>query len=158
MRAWRDGLPAAEAERLATIMDRAFTERERGWTAAEIADLSHQQGVAVIAEPDGFGMVRTVADEAEILTLAVDPAARGHGLGERLVAAMLDAARADGAVRIMLEVAASNTAAGRVYGRAGFAQVARRQGYFHRADGRREDALVLTLALADPLARTRHRD
>ncbi|HUF57808.1 MAG TPA: GNAT family N-acetyltransferase [Thermohalobaculum sp.] len=147
MRLHRRGLPEGEAERLAAIMAAVCTERGRGWSEAELAALASQPGVAVAAEDDGFGVVRTAAGEAEILTLAVVPAARGRGLGRALLDALTAAAAADGAARLVLEVAESNAAARRLYAAAGFAVIGRRRGYVHRADGTREDALVLAAGL-----------
>ncbi len=60
-----------------------------------------------------------------------------------LLDSLLRAAAADGAVRVVLEVGESNAAARRLYAGAGFAVIGRRRGYVHRADGTREDALVL---------------
>ena len=147
MKLHRRGLPAGEAERLAALMAAACTERGRGWSAAEIEALAAQPGVAVAAAPGGFGVVRTVAGDSEVLTLAVAPAARGQGLGRSLLTRLMAAAAEDGAGRITLEVGEANAAARRLYARAGFAEVGRRPGYLRRADGSREDALVLAAAL-----------
>ena len=62
------------------------------WSAAVFADLLAQPGVLLGVEPDGFILIRVVLDEAEILTLAVVPPARRHGLGRRLVEAAAVAA------------------------------------------------------------------
>jgi RimJ/RimL family protein N-acetyltransferase len=52
--------------------------------------------------------------------LAVDPAHHGRGLGQRLVAAAVDDARARGARRLRLRVLGHNPAARRVYEACGF--------------------------------------
>ena len=49
------------------------------------------------ASPVGFAIARLAGPEAEILTLAVDPAHRRRGIGRRLVTALFEAARAAGA-------------------------------------------------------------
>ncbi|MNE73850.1 ribosomal-protein-alanine N-acetyltransferase [compost metagenome] len=92
-----------------------------------------------------------MADEAEILTLAVRPSARRSGLGARLVEAAVVRAAALGAERMFLEVAGDNAAARALYARAGFHEAGRRRGYYARADGSREDALVLSLNFAATL-------
>lgn len=130
-------------------MARAFADRERGWSAAELRALATQPGVAVPAEDSGFGVVRSVAGEAEILTLAVAPRARGRGLGRALVQAMLDAAHEDGATRVLLEVAESNAAARALYAGAGFTEIGRRPAYFRRSDGTREDALLMAVEIGE---------
>ena len=57
---------------------------------------------------------------AHIAQVVVDPAARGRGLGRRLVEAVIDHARAHGSARVTLLVADTNRAAGRLYDAAGF--------------------------------------
>ncbi|UQV17177.1 ribosomal protein S18-alanine N-acetyltransferase [Brevundimonas albigilva] len=116
------------------------------WSAAVFADLLAQPGVSPVAEADGFILMRVVLEEAEILTLAVRPAARGAGLGGRLAGQGAVRAAQAGATRIFLEVAEDNAAARALYDRAGFRQIGRRRGYY---DGGRTDALVLERDLVD---------
>ena len=99
----------------------------------------------------GFILVRTVADEAEILTLAVRPADRRRGIAAGLVARGASVAAAQGASRLFLEVAEDNDAARGLYERAGFVEAGRRPRYYARADGSRTDALILTLNLSGRL-------
>jgi ribosomal-protein-alanine N-acetyltransferase len=127
---------------LAAIHAEAF---DAPWDAASLAALLASPGVFAVAEEDGFILIRVVADEAEILTLAVRPAARRSGLGGRLVQAAVVRAAALGAERLFLEVAEDNVAARALYARTGFVEAGRRRGYYARADGSREDALVLSL-------------
>lgn len=129
-------------EALAAIHAEAF---ETPWDAASLSALLASPGVFVVAEADGFILIRVVADEAEILTLAVRPPAWRGGLGARLVEAAVVRAAALGAERMFLEVAEDNAAARALYARAGFHEAGRRRGYYARADGSREDALVLAL-------------
>ncbi len=135
---------AATATRLARIHAAAFSAP---WDAAAFEVLLDQTGVFVIEEPDGFILIRAVADEAEILTLAVRPEARRQGLGARLVRHGATAAAGLGATRLFLEVADDNAAALALYIRGGFAEVGRRPGYYARPDGGRQDALILALNL-----------
>lgn len=119
------------------------------WGAGELASLSNQPGVrALCAGSDGFIMVRTVADEAEILTLAVRPRARRSGLGRALVEAGAAEAVRSGARSLFLEVAQDNPAALALYGGAGFAEAGRRPGYYRRADAPAADALILVRNLS----------
>jgi ribosomal-protein-alanine N-acetyltransferase len=135
----------ATAERLAGLHAAAFPAP---WDAAALADLLTQAGVFAVEQPDGFILLRTVADEAEILTLAVRPEARRRGLGARLVREGGTAAAAQGATRLFLEVADDNAAALALYVGAGFSEAGRRPGYYARPDGVRQDALILALNLA----------
>lgn len=141
----------ARAERLAALHAEAFAAPDTPWGAAAFADLLAQAGVFVVERDEGFILLRAVADEAEVLTLAVRPAARRRGLGATLVGEGAVAAAARGASRIFLEVAEDNAAARALYARAGFAEAGRRRGYYAGVDGARRDALVLELNLAATL-------
>jgi ribosomal-protein-alanine N-acetyltransferase len=94
-------------------------------------------------EPLAMALIRAIAGEAEILTLAVPQARRGEGLGRRLVEAALDTARAAGAGRMYLEVSEANPAAEALYRKCGFGDAGRRKRYYK--DG--SDALVLARSL-----------
>ncbi len=137
-----------DPEALAALHETGF---DRGWTAKTFADLLKQPGVAAIVEPDGFILIRVVADEAEILTLAVHPGARGRGQGARLTRAAATAAAAGGARHLFLEVAEDNIAARALYRRAGFEIVGRRPRYYVRSGMPSVDALLLSLNLPGPL-------
>jgi ribosomal-protein-alanine N-acetyltransferase len=128
---------------LAAIHQAAFPGGE-SWSEAMLAAQLGQPGVfALLDEAGGMILVRVAADEAEILTLAVAPEARRAGIGRALLDAACTAARAGGAARLFLEVAASNLAAQALYRGRGFAQIGRRHRYY--ADG--TDALMMSLAL-----------
>lgn len=133
---------------LAGLHARAF---DTPWSAAALAQLIAQPGAVLVAEPEGFILLRVVADEAEVLTLAVSPEARRQGLGRRLVEAGVAGVKAEGAGRIFLEVADDNAAALTLYARCGFEPAGRRKGYYVRPDGSRRDALLLALNLPQRL-------
>ncbi|KAF0183072.1 MAG: GNAT family N-acetyltransferase [Hyphomonadaceae bacterium] len=127
--------------RLAELHALAFADC---WSAEAFGDLLGSPGVQALLAPDGFIVVRTVADEAEILTLAVAPAARRAGLGRALASKAAEVAREQGAARLYLEVSAKNAAARALYAALGFTEIGRRARYY--ADG--ADALVLSLGLS----------
>ena len=137
-------MTASTAARLADLHAGAFAAP---WDGAAFEALLGQAGVFAIEAPEGFILIRSVADEAEILTLAVDPAARRRGVGARLVREGAAAAAARGATRLFLEVADDNPAALALYAGAGFTEAGRRPGYYARPDGSRQDALILALNL-----------
>jgi putative acetyltransferase len=58
--------------------------------------------------------------EYELRKMYLAPSARGHGLGTRLLAACIDAARARNATRLVLDTAEAMTAAIALYERTGF--------------------------------------
>ena len=133
---------AEHAVELAKLHASAF---ERPWSAGDLeAALALPLAFALKAgsPPAGFILARAVAGEAEILTLAVDPATRRRGLGRALVEASADVALAAGAQTMWLEVAQDNGAALALYAAAGFEEDGRRRGYYPRAEGA-VDALVL---------------
>lgn len=124
-----------DAERLAALHRLSFDEP---WDAASIASVLHMSGalgwMALDGGVAGFVLLRVAADEAEILTIAVDPARRRHGLGRMLVDAASTSARALGARTLFLEVAEDNGPAQALYERAGFLTVGVRPGYYRRGD------------------------
>jgi len=117
---------------------------ERGWHAAEFQELLAQPHTHALCAPAGFAISRTLAGESELLTLAVDPAHQGKGVGRGLVAAWLDETDAEIA---FLEVAADNAAALAIYRRAGFTVIGKRKGYYARPDTAPVDAITMKCTL-----------
>ena len=141
-------LEPATAKRLADLHAQAF---DAPWSVEAFADLLEQAGVFATATDNGFILIRVVADEAEILTLAVEPHDRQRGLGRALVEHGAVEATQRGAVRLFLEVAEDNAAARALYARTDFVEAGRRVGYYARADGPATDALVLVRDLSERL-------
>ena len=117
------------------------------WNAAAISALLVTPGTLAYAHDDGFVLARVAGEEAEILTLAVAPPARGRGLGRALLQATISKARQMGAKACFLEVGADNPAALALYAGLGFTKVGARKAYYN---GR--DALVLRLPLTGDFA------
>ena len=133
----------AHAEALAFLHARAFPEGERWGAEAMALQLGLPGAFGWIAPCGGMILARVAADEAEVLTLAVDPARRRAGLGRTLLDAALATAAGRGAKAMFLEVSEANWAARALYGLAGFVEIGRRRAYY-RAGG---DALVLRAAI-----------
>ncbi|HWG05203.1 MAG TPA: GNAT family N-acetyltransferase, partial [Beijerinckiaceae bacterium] len=91
----------------------------------------------------GFVLSRLAADEAEILTIAVDSALRRRGIATRLLAAHMGRLQNAGVHTLFLEVDEENTAARPLYTRFGFETIDRRPGYYRARDGVRTSALVM---------------
>jgi len=91
----------------------------------------------------GFAMLRLAADEAELITIAVDPKWRKKGVGAALLRALFEDLMMTPARRLFLEVAEDNPAALRLYAQLGFARVSERQGYYARSDGSPATAIVM---------------
>ena len=91
----------------------------------------------------GMLIARVAAQDAEVLTLAVQPCARRQGIARALLRVAIAEARARGASALFLEVATANAAARALYRQAGLEQVGQRRRYY--ADG--SDAIVLRMKL-----------
>ncbi|MBT3792479.1 MAG: GNAT family N-acetyltransferase [Rhodospirillales bacterium] len=107
-------------------------------------------------EPDlfGFALCRVVADECELLSLAVAKSARGRGIGGGLVDVVIDQLRRMQAedtliTKLFLEVAEDNIEAQRLYKKRGFGPIGRRPGYYHRDNGPAMAALTFAANLSD---------
>ena len=83
---------------------------------------------------------------ADVQTLAVAPAAQGHGLGTRLLELIEAEAQRRGAEDLLLEVRADNSGAQRLYLRHGFEQIHQRRHYY--PDG--GEALIMCKHLQGP--------
>lgn len=97
----------------------------------------------------GFLIYQQVLDEATLMNIAIDPEHRGRGFGGRLLIALLDTLRREGAVRCLLEVRVGNAAAIALYRRHGFVDDGLRRDYYPSAVGR-EDALLMSWNLETP--------
>lgn len=135
-----------DVEALARLHAACFTV-PRPWSADEFAGLIASPLVFLCTESDGFLLGRVVADEAELLTLAVNPDQRRRGIGQNLVACFLEQALTKGATEAFLEVAANNLGALALYEKAGFVEKGRRKGYYYAPNGVTVDAVVMARAL-----------
>ena len=141
-------------EEMAALYARTFPQG-RAWAADEIRALIAVPGGFVVGAADGFALGRAVAGEAELITIAVDPARRRHGIGRRLLVAFAAEAAHRGATTAFLEVAADNAAALALYRANGWYETGRRRGYYARA-GSAVDAVMMARTLDPaPEARTR---
>ena len=139
-----DGL---DAEDMAAIHAACFA---KNWSANEIAQFLAAPGcLSLLAfasparETQGFLIVRSSGDEAEILTLAVNPGHRRQGLARALLSAAMAALRGVGSKRLFLEVDEANAAARGLYQSLGAVAVGRRPRYYEHG----ADADIFSLAL-----------
>lgn len=94
----------------------------------------------------GYAVGRVFGDAVDLHRVAVSQAHRRSGVGRALLDEVRRAARADGATRMLLEVAADSCAALAFYAAEGFTQIDRRRRYYR--DG--SDALVLCGGVGAP--------
>jgi ribosomal-protein-alanine N-acetyltransferase len=134
-----------DAHRLAQLHSASF---HRGWSDSEFEQLLAERntlthrlrtGRSVI----GFIISRLAADEAEILSVAIDVAWRGRGLSRDLLRTHLGHLAGRGIRTVFLEVEENNLAAVRLYRSAGFTVVGRREQYYRDANDELLNALVM---------------
>lgn len=105
---------------------------ENGYGSFLGTQLDEPSTIILVADRDGGVLGYSYADvegndymslrgPAGVLQdIVVDPAHRGRGIGRMLLDATLDALKARGAPRVVLSTAERNTAAQRLFDRAGF--------------------------------------
>ncbi len=134
-----------DAARLAQLHGASF---HRGWGEGEFEVMLRERNTLVHRlkrgrNVIGFAVSRMGADEAEILSIAVDADYRGRGLSHNLLLTHLGHLAGRGIRTIFLEVEENNAPARRLYERTGFAVVGRRERYYKQADGEQLNALLM---------------
>ena len=143
-------MPSQDYALLSKLHAACFTT---AWSEKEIADLLAGPGcAALIAQSDdgivGLLIYRAVADEAEIITIGVDPAFQRRGAGLHIVSTAQELLKSFKIKSLFLEVAADNKEAISLYTRAGFSNVGKRKGYYARKSGIAEDAIIMRAQLS----------
>jgi [ribosomal protein S18]-alanine N-acetyltransferase len=127
----------ADARAMAELHATSF---HRAWSDGEFAELLIDRNVvghraAMGRTLVGFILSRMVVGEAEILSIAIAGSRRGKGLGAQLLELHLRRLAGLGVRAVFLEVAEDNAPARRLYRRAGFRDVGRREGYYPAGNG-----------------------
>ncbi len=125
----------SDVQAIAAIHRASF---QRGWGEDEIYTLLANKNVvahrATIGADSrkiiGFILSRLVADEAEILSVAIAPAWRGRKLARPLLDLHLRRLAGLGARTVFLEVGEHNAPATQLYRHAGFRDIGKRPGYY----------------------------
>lgn len=135
---------------IAAIHGEAFA---RGWSDGEIEALMRQDNVAALAaecrnvfghrNAAGFVLFRSAADEAEILTIAVNKANRRRGVGGALMDETIRRLYAERIGSLFLEVDSGNVAAIALYEALEFIAVGERSGYYAQGSTPARGALVM---------------
>jgi ribosomal-protein-alanine N-acetyltransferase len=148
---WSGGKPVVEAARprdaprLAELHGASF---HRGWGEGEFERMLVERNTLVHRlrlgrKTVGFAVSRIAADEAEILSIAIDPSHRGRGLSRDLLLTHLGHLAGRGIRTIFLEVEENNQPARRLYEWAGFSVVGRRERYYQQPGGQQLNALLM---------------
>jgi ribosomal-protein-alanine N-acetyltransferase len=133
---------------MAEIHRTAFPATEAWSRDVMLLQLGTPTTFGLIYSHAGMILGRVAADEAEILTLAVDPGQRRRGVGSALLGAAMARAGNLGATFMFLEVAVTNDAARALYAAHGFTEAGLRRHYY--TDG--TDALILRSTLSTGIA------
>lgn len=145
---------SADLDQVMAVMDSAFGSRfGEAWTRSQCAGILPMAGVCLTVARDGadndvlgFSLSRTIADESELLLLAVLPTSHRRGIGRRLLEEFVDRASDQNVGTVHLEVRDGNPAID-MYRAAGFRPVGRRRNYYRAPDGKRFDALTFVREL-----------
>jgi putative acetyltransferase len=121
-------LDAPDSRRLLRALDdylNGLYRPEENFLDLAAEDVSDGRGTFLVARQDGVavgcGAVRRLSPTtAEVKRMFVDGAARGRGLGRRILAELEEWAAAAGVTRLVLEAGDSQTEAIRLYEGAGF--------------------------------------
>lgn len=125
------------------------------WSRGNMIDSLAAGHVAEVLVDDedrilGYYVAMPGVDEMHLLNITVAPPWQGRGLGARMLDALEARCRERRLATLWLEVRAGNGAAQGLYLRRGFAEVARRRGYYPAPRSTREDAIVMSRAVALP--------
>jgi len=134
-----------DAARLAELHAVSFA---RGWSEQEFEDMLSERNTMVHRlrlgrRIIGFIVSRIGADEAEILSIAIDPGYRGRRLSRDLLRTHLQHLAGRGVRTVFLEVEENNQPARRLYDYSGFDVVGRRERYYRQPDGQQLNALLM---------------
>jgi len=103
------------------------------WSENDFMELK-KSGCEIVASKNGFIVWRTVADQAEIITIGVAPDARRSGIAESMILLMEQELKKQSVVNVFLEVSEVNYPAKKLYEKLGFLVVGKRPKYYDGTD------------------------
>ena len=116
---------------LANLHKKCFPSKP--WSADDFRDLK-QSGCEIIMSENGFIVYRIVLDEAEIITIGVNPEMRRNGIASAMIGIIEKNIKNQGVKKIFLEVAANNIPGQKLYENCGFNVVGLRPKYYDGVD------------------------
>ena len=134
-----------DAAKLAELHGASF---HRGWGEGEFETMLTERNTLVHRlrlgrKVIGFAVSRMAADEAEILSIAIDAGHRGRGLSRNFLLTHLGHLAGRGVRTVFLDVEENNQPARRLYERAGFGVVGRCERYYRQPGGEQLNALLM---------------
>ena len=118
-------------EKLSNLHKKCFPNKP--WSADDFRDLK-QSGCEIIMSENGFIVYRIVVDEAEIITIGVNPEMRHQGIASAMIGIIENNLKNQGVKKIFLEVASNNIPAQKLYENSGFVRVGLRPKYYDGVD------------------------
>lgn len=132
-------------EDMAALHAAAFTQ-SRAWSVDDFVSLLSSPLCFAVGDTRCFALIRVIADEAELLTIATHPDYLRQGLALQCMANWQEQARVRGAAKAFLEVAEDNSAACALYIKCGFEHCGTRRAYYNRSPLPPVDAIVMQCA------------
>ncbi len=120
-----DGVVRPDGPYLGVLAD-ARSRAQQAELLVAVDDRDRLLGTVTVSEPGTAYAEVSLPGELEFRMLGVDPAARGRGIGELLIRAVLARARRRGDHRVVLCSAEAMHAAHRLYRRLGFSRLPER--------------------------------
>ena len=111
-------------DKLSNLHQKCFPNKP--WSADDFRELK-QSGCEIIMSENGFIVYRIVLDEAEIITIGVNPEKRRQGIASAMIGIIEKTIKNQGVNKIFLEVAANNIAGQKLYENCGFKVVGSRK-------------------------------
>ena len=118
-------------DKLSNLHQKCFPNKP--WSADDFRDLK-QSGCEIIMSENGFIVYRIVVDEAEIITIGVNPEKRRQGIASAMIRIIEKTIKNQGVKKIFLEVATNNIAGQKLYENCGFRTVGLRPKYYDGVD------------------------
>ena len=118
-------------EKLSNLHQKCFPNKP--WSADDFRDLK-KSGCEIIMSENGFIVYRIAVDEAEIITIGVNPEMRRKGIASAMIGIIEKTLKNQGVKKIFLEVALTNISAKKLYENCGFKVVGLRPKYYDGVD------------------------
>jgi ribosomal-protein-alanine N-acetyltransferase len=118
-------------DEIANLHAKCFPEHP--WSSDDFRDLK-KSGCEIIMSENGFIVYRSVVDEAEIITIGVNPEMQRKGIATAMIGIIENILKNQGVKKIFLEVSSTNIAGQKLYKSTGFKNVGLRPKYYNGVD------------------------
>ena len=139
------------ADQLNTVLAVELRTYAYPWSRGNFMDALNSGHQAQLLMADdvllGYFIAMKGVEEVHLLNITIAPEHQGQGWAWVCLDALAVWARGQAAKYLWLEVRVSNVRAIKVYAAHGYERVGQRKDYYPAANGRREDAIVMSLKL-----------